>query len=89
MADFEAERLDTLLAAAAERFGPQWSAVLATARVWVNGDEPAHGPATPLCDGDEVAVLPPVSGGCADPTDRARTLRVPPLGAVRADQIPG
>ena len=33
------------------------------ARVWVNGDEPADGRATRLADGDEVAVLPPVSGG--------------------------
>jgi molybdopterin converting factor small subunit len=37
--------------------------VLAGSRVWVNGDEPAEGPATPLHDDDEVAVLPPVSGG--------------------------
>jgi molybdopterin converting factor small subunit len=35
--------------------------VLATSRVWVNG-EPAER-ATPVGDGDEVAVLPPVSGG--------------------------
>jgi molybdopterin converting factor small subunit len=31
--------------------------------VWVNGDEPTNGTATLLTDGDEVAVLPPVSGG--------------------------
>jgi molybdopterin converting factor small subunit len=37
--------------------------VLASARVWVNGDDPADGPHTQLHDGDEVAVLPPVSGG--------------------------
>jgi molybdopterin converting factor small subunit len=37
--------------------------VLASSRVWVNGDEPPAGDATILEDGDEVAVLPPVSGG--------------------------
>jgi molybdopterin converting factor small subunit len=37
--------------------------VLDGSRVWVNGDEPAAGDATELEDGDEIAVLPPVSGG--------------------------
>jgi molybdopterin converting factor small subunit len=37
--------------------------VLERARVWVNGDEPTDGDATPLHADDEVAVLPPVSGG--------------------------
>ena len=45
------------------RYGPEFAAVLETARVWVNGDDPAAGEATPLRPGDEVAVLPPVSGG--------------------------
>jgi hypothetical protein len=31
--------------------------------VWINGDEAADGPSTELHDGDEIAVLPPVSGG--------------------------
>lgn len=44
-------------------YGPAFAAVLDTARVWVNGDEPEQGDATILVDGDEVAVLPPVSGG--------------------------
>jgi len=44
-------------------YGPDFAAVLETARVWVNGDEPERGDETLLADGDEVAVLPPVSGG--------------------------
>ena len=44
-------------------YGARFAEVLDNARVWVNGDEPADGNATLLTDGDEVAVLPPVSGG--------------------------
>jgi sulfur-carrier protein len=61
--DFEATDLGTLLDAARARYGSEFGAVLLRARVWVNGDEPAAGDATALRDGDEVAVLPPVSGG--------------------------
>jgi len=43
------------------RYGEHFAAVLARSRVWVNGD-PA-GPEHRLAPGDEVAVLPPVSGG--------------------------
>ncbi len=60
---FEADDLDGLLAAARARYGPSWADVAAHSRVWINGDEPAEGTATLLHAGDEVAVLPPVSGG--------------------------
>ena len=51
------------MAAAGSVYGARFRAVLVSARVWVNGDEPEHGDDTPLRDGDEVAVIPPVSGG--------------------------
>jgi molybdopterin converting factor small subunit len=44
-------------------YGPEFAAVLDNARVWINGDEPSDGAATVLHDDDEIAVLPPVSGG--------------------------
>lgn len=59
----EGGTVDEVLAAARARYGDSFAAVLATAKVWVNGD-PADG--TDLVgDDDEVAVLPPVSGGHA------------------------
>lgn len=48
---------------AAVRYGSAWERVAASSRVWVNG-EPVE-PNEVLRDGDEVAVLPPVSGGTA------------------------
>ena len=50
-----------VLARAVERFGARFAEVLATSKVWVNGEEVPHG--HPVGDNDEVAVLPPVSGG--------------------------
>ena len=49
------------LAVAVARYGAAFAARAATCKVWVNG-EPAD-PATPVGERDEVAVLPPVSGG--------------------------
>ncbi len=50
-----------VLAAAVARYGEGFQTVLASCRVWVNGD-PAD-PHTAVGSKDEVAVLPPVSGG--------------------------
>ena len=50
-----------VLRAAEDRYGPAFGEVLGQCRVGVNG-EPA-GPDTVVGAADEVAVLPPVSGG--------------------------
>jgi hypothetical protein len=50
---------------ACRRYGERFTAVLASSKVWVNG-EPA-GPSTPVAGADVVAVLPPVSGGAQVP----------------------
>jgi MoaD family protein len=55
--------LRTVLDDACERYGPDFRAVLEHSKVWLNGEEAPEGDATLLVDGDEVAVLPPVSGG--------------------------
>jgi sulfur-carrier protein len=53
--------VDDVLAIACERYGERFAAVLGQSRVWVNG-EPAASRVF-VGDDDEVAVLPPVSGG--------------------------
>ena len=50
-----------VLATARLRYGEAWADVLTTAQVWCNG-EPCQ-EADAVGPGDEVAVLPPVSGG--------------------------
>ena len=50
-----------VLSVATERFGPQFETVLRSCKVWVNGEAADH--TTCVGDDDEVAVLPPVSGG--------------------------
>jgi molybdopterin synthase sulfur carrier subunit len=52
-----------VLETAGRRYGDDFVAVLGTSRVWVNGQPAAVEDA--VVDGDEVAVLPPVSGGCS------------------------
>jgi MoaD family protein len=61
--EFDARTLGEVLDHMAGRYGAEFAAVLARSRVWINGDEAADGPSTELHDGDEIAVLPPVSGG--------------------------
>lgn len=53
--------LDEVLAAARNRYGDAFSQQLPTCHIWINGE--VAQPAARLRDADEVAVLPPVSGG--------------------------
>jgi sulfur-carrier protein len=55
------DTVEAVLAAAVDRYGPEFAALLQRCRVWVNGEPVA--PDAPVSDADEVAVLPPVSGG--------------------------
>ncbi|MGH9207066.1 MAG: MoaD/ThiS family protein [Acidimicrobiales bacterium] len=59
--EIDRDTVRAVLEEAATRFGPEFASVLSTSRVWVNG-EPAHDEMV-LAHNDEVAVLPPVSGG--------------------------
>lgn len=60
-AQFDGATVGDVLAAAVATYGEGFQAVLGSCRVWVNGD-PAE-PSTAVSIADEVAVLPPVSGG--------------------------
>lgn len=53
--------VEEVLAAAHIRFGEDFAAVVSVSKIWVNGDQVSRD--HPVGDGDEVAVLPPVSGG--------------------------
>ena len=57
----DADDVAGVLTEARSRYGARFEALLASCRIWVNG-EPAD-PDTPVSAADEVAILPPVSGG--------------------------
>jgi len=63
--DVAGSSVGEVIEAAAARFGEEFVAVLPQCRIWLNG-EPAE-LTDPVDDGDEVAVLPPVSGGAGWP----------------------
>ncbi len=59
--EIEADTVGAIIAAATARYGPAFAQVVAVSALWVNGaradSDQAVGP------DDEVAVLPPISGG--------------------------
>lgn len=60
-ADFPGATVGEVLAAAQEAFGSDFGAVLSGSKVWLNGAQAELDEL--VTSSDEVAVLPPVSGG--------------------------
>ncbi|MCH7788355.1 MAG: MoaD/ThiS family protein [Acidobacteria bacterium] len=60
-ASFEAATVDEVIAQATAQFGDVFAEMVPICRVWLNG-EPVD-VTTAVKAGDEVALLPPVSGG--------------------------
>ena len=59
--EFAGDTVGDVLDAACQQFGPSFAAVLDVSNVWLNGDTTSR--AAEVSDSDEIAVLPPVSGG--------------------------
>jgi molybdopterin converting factor small subunit len=60
-----ATTVGAVIDAAVAKYGPGFEALLPTCRVWLNGD--LADLTSSVTDRDEVAVLPPVSGGDGSP----------------------
>jgi molybdopterin synthase sulfur carrier subunit len=61
--EIEGQTVGQIISGAKERFGPAFAAGVASAAVWRNGD--AASMDDPVSESDEVALIPPVSGGAA------------------------
>ncbi len=59
----EGKTVGEVISALASRYGPGFEQRLETARIWKNGEEASSG--DPISGADELAVIPPVSGGAA------------------------
>lgn len=73
--ELDAESVGEALDAAIDNFGDRFAAALASSQVWVNGDQAER--TTSVGSADEIAVIPPVSGGATaldEPTDLIRAV---------------
>ncbi len=61
MVEVEADTVGAALDFAVDQYGERFAAGLGTAQVWVNGDQAER--TTPVSASDEIALIPPVSGG--------------------------
>ncbi len=68
--DIDGDTVGEVLDTAVDRFGSRFAAGLGAANVWVNGDGADRG--TPVRAGDEIALIPPVSGGTAPAAETVR-----------------
>lgn len=79
--DVPGSTVGEVIETAGDKFGPEFQKGMETARVWLNGDEASM--TDGVGEGDEVVVLPPVSGGSQPatlaPTDLMALL---PLGVA-------
>ena len=60
-ATVEGDTVGAVLQAAVQQFGPHLAQVIEISAIWLNGEFARLG--DPVGEADEVAVLPPVSGG--------------------------
>lgn len=57
------DTLGRVLEQACHRYGPAFAHVLSHSRVWINGEGPDDIKSATCAPDDEIAVLPPISGG--------------------------
>lgn len=71
--ELDADTVGDALAIAVTQFGDRFEASLESAQVWVNGDQASR--TTAVKAADEIAVIPPVSGGATVLDESTSTLR--------------
>lgn len=59
--EIDGATVEEVLQQAARRYGDRFAGLLETCSIWVNGNDASS--ETPIGPDDELAVLPPVSGG--------------------------